>query len=149
MYSYHAERYNPNIERQTCVLGTINLPNANFLTEDLYLGNITDPVTSNRYNYVKSSPLNYIDSNGHEPYFNYVTGEYEDRYYEDILGNEIERMGDFYDLWLSRYLEASDEQRQELIGGEMIMALTKAKVIYIILGGMHCISIYYHRFPIL
>ena len=38
---------------------------ANFLTEDSYLGNITDPLTLNRYNYVKSSPLNYIDPSGY------------------------------------------------------------------------------------
>ena len=33
----------------------------NFLTEDMYLGKLTDPLTLNRYNYVKSSPLNYTD----------------------------------------------------------------------------------------
>ena len=38
---------------------------ADFLTEDSYLGNISDPLTLNRYNYVKSSPLNYVDPSGH------------------------------------------------------------------------------------
>lgn len=36
------------------------------VTEDSYLGNITDPLTLNQYNYVKSNPLNYIDSSGRE-----------------------------------------------------------------------------------
>ena len=40
---------------------------ANFLTEDSYLGDISDPLTLNRYNYVKGSPLNYIDPSGHIP----------------------------------------------------------------------------------
>ena len=38
---------------------------ADFLTEDSYLGDISDPLTLNRYNYVKSSPLNYVDPSGH------------------------------------------------------------------------------------
>uniref|UniRef100_UPI0026EDE47E EndoU domain-containing protein n=2 Tax=Enterocloster clostridioformis TaxID=1531 RepID=UPI0026EDE47E len=37
---------------------------AGFISEDSYLGDITDPLTLNRYNYVKSSPLNYIDPSG-------------------------------------------------------------------------------------
>lgn len=41
------------------------MPNADFLMEDSYLGNITDPLSLNRYNYTKSSPLNYIDPSGH------------------------------------------------------------------------------------
>ncbi len=38
-----------------------------FLTEDSYLGNLRDSLTLNRYSYVKSSPLNYIDPSGCEP----------------------------------------------------------------------------------
>ena len=34
-------------------------------TKDSYLGDISDPLTLNRYNYVKSSPLNYADPSGH------------------------------------------------------------------------------------
>ena len=36
----------------------------NFLTEDTYLGDISAPLTLNRYNYVVSNPLNYIDPSG-------------------------------------------------------------------------------------
>ena len=38
---------------------------AGFISEDSYLGDITDPLTLNRYNYVKGSPLNYMDPSGH------------------------------------------------------------------------------------
>ena len=50
----------------------------NFLTEDTYLGDISDPLTLNRYNYVKSNPLNYIDPTG------YITQEDFDAAYENL-----------------------------------------------------------------
>ncbi len=52
VYGYNAESYNP--------------ATADFMTEDSYLEDIRDPLTLNRYNYVKSSPLNYVDPSGHE-----------------------------------------------------------------------------------
>ena len=70
VYSYNAESYNPNMESQYLRARYYNVAHANFLTEDSYLGNITDPLTFNRYNYVKSSPLNYIDPSGHDAYGN-------------------------------------------------------------------------------
>ena len=39
------------------------------MTEDSYLGNLADPLTLNRYSYVKASPLNYVDPSGHESYW--------------------------------------------------------------------------------
>ena len=39
---------------------------ATFLTEDSYLGNQTEPLTFNRYNYCVSSYLNYTDPSGNE-----------------------------------------------------------------------------------
>ena len=39
---------------------------ATFLTEDSYLGSLTEPLTLNRYNYCVSSYLNYTDSSGNE-----------------------------------------------------------------------------------
>ena len=66
VYSYNAESYNPNMESQYLRARYYNVTHANFLTEDSYLGNITDPLTLNRYNYVKSSPLNYVDPSGHD-----------------------------------------------------------------------------------
>ena len=37
---------------------------ATFLTEDSYLGSLTEPLTFNRYNYCVSSYLNYTDPSG-------------------------------------------------------------------------------------
>ena len=32
-----------------------------FYSEDRHMGNVLDPLSLNRYNYCKSSPLNYTD----------------------------------------------------------------------------------------
>ncbi|WP_333646624.1 RHS repeat-associated core domain-containing protein, partial [Lacrimispora sp.] len=64
-YTYNAEDYNPNLEFQYLRARYYDVERGDFLTEDTYLGDITDPLTLNRYNYVKSSPLNYIDPSGH------------------------------------------------------------------------------------
>ena len=66
-YTYNAESYNPNLDMQYLRARYYSPSTANFLTEDSYLGNISDPLTLNRYNYVKGSPLNYIDPSGHIP----------------------------------------------------------------------------------
>jgi RHS repeat-associated protein len=64
-YTYNGESYNPGIESQYLRARYYDVTSAAFLTEDSYLGNITEPLTLNRYNYVLSSPLNYIDPSGH------------------------------------------------------------------------------------
>ena len=64
VYSYNAESFNPNIDAQYLRSRYYSVKTAGFISEDSYLGNITDPLTLNRYNYVKSSPLNYIDPSG-------------------------------------------------------------------------------------
>ncbi len=66
-YSYNAEDYNPNLEFQYLRARYYDVERGDFVTEDTYLGNITDPLTLNRYNYVKSSAPNYVDSSGHMP----------------------------------------------------------------------------------
>jgi len=65
VYSYNAESYNPNADAQYLRARYYSPKTANFLTEGSYLGNIVDPLILNRYSYVKSSPLNYIDPSGH------------------------------------------------------------------------------------
>lgn len=66
VYSYNAESYNPNMESQYLRARYYNVPNGNFLMENSYLGKIMDPLTLNRYNYVKGSPLNYVVPSGHD-----------------------------------------------------------------------------------
>ena len=65
VYAYNAESYNPNVDVQYLRARYYCPTTADFLTEDTYLGDISDPLTLNRYNYVKSSPLNYVDPSGH------------------------------------------------------------------------------------
>ena len=69
VYGYNAESYNPNIDAIYLRARYYNPTTADFMTEDSYLGNISDPLTLNRYSYVKASPLNYIDPSGHEYYW--------------------------------------------------------------------------------
>lgn len=64
IYGYNAESYNPMLELQYLRARYYDVERGNFLTEDTYLGDISDPLTLNRYNYVKSNPLNYIDPSG-------------------------------------------------------------------------------------
>ena len=64
-YTYNGESYNPNIESQYLRARYYDVTIAAFITEDSYLGDITEPLTLNRYNYCVSSPLNYGDKSGH------------------------------------------------------------------------------------
>ena len=64
-YTYNGESYNPNIESQYLRARYYNVVTATFLTEDSYLGEITNPLTLNRYNYTLSNYLNYQDPSGH------------------------------------------------------------------------------------
>ena len=66
-YTYNGESYNPNIESQYLRARYYNVTLASFITEDSYLGDITSPLTLNRYNYCVSSPLNYVDPSGYMP----------------------------------------------------------------------------------
>ena len=63
-YAYNGESYNPNIESQYLRTRYYCVVTAAFLTEDSYLGNQTEPLTLNRYNYCVSSYLNYTDPSG-------------------------------------------------------------------------------------
>ena len=65
VYSYNAENFNPNMDAQYLRVRYYSVKTAGFISEDSYLGDITDPLTLNRYNYVKGSPLNYMDPSGH------------------------------------------------------------------------------------
>ena len=65
-YTYNGESYNPNIQSQHLRARYYCVVTATFLTEDSYLGNQTEPLTLNRYNYCVSSYLNYTDPSGNE-----------------------------------------------------------------------------------
>ena len=63
-YTYNGESYNPNIQSQYLRARYYCVVTATFLTEDSYLGSLTEPLTLNRYNYCVSSYLNYTDPSG-------------------------------------------------------------------------------------
>ena len=67
-YTYNGEFYNPNIESQYLRARYYCVVTATFLTEDSYLGSLTEPLTLNRYNYCVSSYLNYTDPSGNDHY---------------------------------------------------------------------------------
>ena len=90
-YAYNGESYNPNIESQYLRARYYCVVTATFLTEDSYLGSLTEPLTLNRYNYCVSSYLNYTDPSGnyyttwqgeaaHRSLQEYFKGEYRYRY---------------------------------------------------------------------
>ena len=65
-YGYNAESYNPNTGLEYLRARYYNAEEGRFFQEDTYLGDITDPLTLNRYAYVKNSPLNYVDPSGNK-----------------------------------------------------------------------------------
>ena len=65
-YGYNGESYNPNTGLEYLRARYYNPNQGRFFQEDTYLGRITDPLSLNRYAYVKNSPLNYRDPSGHD-----------------------------------------------------------------------------------
>ncbi len=49
VYSYNAENFNPNMDAQYLRARYYSVKTAGFISEDSYLGDITDPLTLNRY----------------------------------------------------------------------------------------------------
>ena len=65
-YTFNAESYNPNIHSQYLRARYYDMVKGRFLTEDSYLGDITNPLTLNRYSYCGGNPLFYSDPSGHD-----------------------------------------------------------------------------------
>ena len=68
---------------------------ATFLTEDSYLGNQTEPLTLNRYNYCVSSYLNYTDPSGKWIYEK-EQNEFGVKYIQTSANEKQNRKIDFY-----------------------------------------------------
>ena len=100
-YTYNGESYNPNIESQYLRARYYCVVTATFLTEDSYLGNQTEPLTLNRYNYCVSSYLNYTDPSGNSVEINIPFEEFE----------QAQTYGDIYRL-LEKYI-IIEAQRME------------------------------------
>jgi len=80
-----------------------------FLTEDTYLGQITDPLSLNRYNYVKGSAPNYVDPSG--MYSVPKSAAAYDSKKEDTYGNQ--KVGSEYAATGVKYATLKDINRMQ------------------------------------
>ena len=64
-YGFNGESSNLATGLQYLRARYYNPQNGNFITEDTYAGQISNPLTLNRYDYVSNNPVNYIDPSGH------------------------------------------------------------------------------------
>ena len=64
-YGYNGESQNLATGLQYLRARYYNPHTGNFLTEDTYPGQISDPLSLNRYDYVSNNPVNYDDPSGH------------------------------------------------------------------------------------
>ena len=113
-YTYNGESYNPNIESQYLRARYYCVVTATFLTEDSYLGSLTEPLTLNRYNYCVSSYLNYTDPSGNSVEINIPLEEFEQaQTYGDIY-----RLLEKYTIIEAQRMEAEHNAReQEMLNG--------------------------------
>ena len=80
----------------------------NFLTEDSYLGDISNPLTLNRYSYCIGNPLFYIDPSGYAITKYEVTKRVEEEIYKDFKSDyrdfKYTRLNDYrlYELYQER-----------------------------------------------
>ena len=88
-YGYNGESYNPNTGLEYLRARYYNAEKGRFFQEDSYLGDVTEPLTLNRYAYVVNSPLNYVDPSGHEAIdaVNDPTSLEEQRKFIDVVRN--------------------------------------------------------------
>ena len=109
---------NGNTEHQYLRARYYDTDTANFFTEDSYLGKTNDPLTLNRYSYVKSSPLNYIDPSGYFDVTPWITSGEQLR---DWLPNkyQITTMGSAYDDWVANYVNSTSDEEKWLLILEM------------------------------
>jgi len=109
VYSYNAESYNPNLETQYLRARYYDVERGDFLTEDTYLGQITDPLSLNRYNYVKGSAPNYVDPSG--MYSVPKSAAAYDPREEDTYGNQ--KIGSEYAAVGVKYATSNDIDRMQ------------------------------------
>ncbi|MBP3200336.1 MAG: hypothetical protein J6M39_01605 [Lachnospiraceae bacterium] len=65
-YGYNGEQYNPVTGNQNLRNRQVNIRRQRFLTEDTYLGQLTNVLSINRYAYAESNPLKYKDPSGND-----------------------------------------------------------------------------------
>ncbi len=147
-YTYNGESYNPNIESQYLRARYYDVTIAAFITEDSYLGDITEPLTLNRYNYCVSSPLNYVDKSGHwveediaktildDPsiaqedkgyeiykrvqfYKSLISVSFEDANYDYVMGFDYEGNQEYFDDVINQAEKMNKENSDYVDGGDI------------------------------
>ena len=100
-YGYNGESSNLATGLQYLRARYYNPQTGSFITEDTYTGQISNPLTLNRYDYVSNNPVNYIDPSGHSGIgkflsdaWNGVTGFIED--VGNTIGEGFNALGDAY-----------------------------------------------------
>ena len=66
VYAYTGEEYNIYAELLYLRYRYMDTETGRFISEDSYAGIITDPLSQNRYIYVKNNPIGYTDPSGHK-----------------------------------------------------------------------------------
>ena len=66
VYAYTGEEYNIYAELLYLRYRYMDTETGRFISEDNYAGIITDPLSQNRYIYVKNNPIGYTDPSGHK-----------------------------------------------------------------------------------
>ena len=109
-YAYNAESYNPNLDNIYLRARYYYTATAAFMSEDSYLGDISDPLSLNRYNYVKSSYLNYMDPSGHEAMFPEDGVVFDNSYFYKLKKNTSKD----WDEWSEQFTALNGEQQDYL-----------------------------------
>ena len=71
-YGYNGESSNLATGLQYLRARYYNPQTGSFITEDTYAGQISNPLTLNRYDYVSNNPVNYVDPSGHYGIFDSI-----------------------------------------------------------------------------
>ena len=122
VYAYNAESFNPNLDTIYLRARYYNTSTASFLSEDTYLGDISDPLTLNRYNYALSSYLNYKDPSGHDVMSPEDIMTPDDHNLSSFFYNDVKENtnGDWKE-W-SRQFTALNEDQQDYLADSMSQA---------------------------
>ena len=94
-YGYNGESSNLATGLQYLRARYYNPQTGNFITEDTYAGQISNPLTLNRYDYVSNNPVNYVDPSGHFGIFDAIASGAE-----KLLNGIQETVSDIVDTFV-------------------------------------------------
>ena len=101
-YGYNGESSNLATGLQYLRARYYNPQTGSFLTEDTYAGQISNPLTLNRYDYVSNNPVNYVDPSGNYGIFDSIAAGVEKAWNgaKDLVSNAWNGITEFAsDVW--------------------------------------------------